>query len=244
MDETLRHLIDLAKRHYDRADYAQARTLLEQITAKHQGYADIYNMLAVVYHDAGLFSKAQAALEQALSINPRYTEAALNLAVLYNDMGRYDDARAVYSTALAQCGQARDGLDPFVAGKIANMHADVAEAYRNAGQPDRAVEEYRKALQLRPTFADIRTLLAVTLMQERHLSAALSELQQALLDRPNYQHARIQWGVCSYAMGKREDAIGAWTQVLQEDPQNASAAMYLRMVRADANVVLPPIDHA
>ncbi|RYF09426.1 MAG: tetratricopeptide repeat protein [Deltaproteobacteria bacterium] len=147
-----RSLFEQAQKLYDAQDYAQARTLLEQICAAPPGYADAYHMLGVVLHDAGLFSKAQAAFERALQINPRYTEAALGLSVLYNDLGKYAEARDTYSQALAYCRAEQHGHDPFVIGKLANMHADLATAYRNAGmlEGEEAARHWQRALEQEP----------------------------------------------------------------------------------------------
>ena len=49
------------------------------------------------------------------------------------------------------------GLDPFARGKIANMHAEVGQAYADAGLPREAIAEYEKAVALCPQFADLRT---------------------------------------------------------------------------------------
>ncbi|HET6346222.1 MAG TPA: tetratricopeptide repeat protein [Myxococcota bacterium] len=244
MDETLKKLLSTAKATYSARDFEQARGILEDIVARHPGFADVHNMLGIVYHDAGLFSKAQEALEEALRINPRYTEAALNLAVLYNDLGKYAEARETYARALSYCRTAQPSLDPFVAGKIANMHAETAEAYQTAGHLDAAISEYGKALALRPTFADIRTRLARILVETRQHTLAADELQRALQDRPDYIPARVQLGICWYAMGRRDEAVRQWTQVLQNDPQNASAAMYLRLVAGDQKGVVNALENA
>jgi tetratricopeptide (TPR) repeat protein len=244
MEDTLKKMLSAAKTSYSARDFAQARSLLEDIVVRHPGFADVHNMLGVVYHDAGLFSKAQEALEEALRINPRYTEAALNLAVLYNDLGKYAEARETYARALSYVRTQKTSLDPFVAGKIANMHAEVAEAYQTAGHLEAAIAEYAKALAVRPTFADIRTRLARVLVETRQHTLAADELQRALQDRPDYVPARVQLGICCYAMGRRDEAVRQWTQVLQNDPQNASAAMYLRLVTGDQKGVVNALENA
>jgi Tfp pilus assembly protein PilF len=236
MDDTLRHLLNTAKESYARRDFSQARAYLEQVVDRHQGYADVYHMLGVVYHDGGLFTKAQAALEQALQINPRYTEAALSLAVLYNDLGKYTDARETYARALAVCKTDEGALDPFIAGKIANMHAEIADAYRNASRLDLALGEYGKALSLCPAFADIRTRLASALMEARQFSVAAQELRRALEDRPSYLPARVQLGLCAWCLGRTGEAADHWQAVLALQPDNPTAAMYLRMVQGGSEL--------
>ena len=228
LDEGAKQLLDGAKRSYLRADYPRARPQLERFLQVEPNYADVHNMLGVIYHAAGELSRALAALERALEINPRYTEAAINLAVLYNDMGRYDDARRIYSRALKDSHAHPSGLDPYVAGKIANMHAEIAEAYRSAGQVDKAIGEFGRALELCADFADIRTQMAALLIQQKAFDRAQQELQRAIAHRPHYAAARVQLGVCQLAMGERAAAVATWREVLDKDPNNRAAAMYLR----------------
>lgn len=230
MDETLRQLLESGKEHYAKRDFATARVCLEQVTERHENFADVFNMLGVIYHDLGLFSKAQSALETAIKLNPLYTEAALNLAVLYNDLGKYGEARDTYGRALAYCKAERGAHDPFVAGKIANMHADIGDAYRAAGQIEPAIVEYEKAVTLRPGFADLRAKLATALIDNRQYTLAAQELERALRDRPAYLGARVQLGTCYYTMGRLDEAVRQWTQVLQQEPANSAATMYLRLV--------------
>lgn len=233
MDDTLRQLLTIGKEHYLKRDFPGARAYLEQVVERSQSFADVYNMLGVIYHDMGQFSKAQGALEQALALNPAYTEAALNLAVLYNDLGKYAEAKEIYRRALLHSRGGGHDIDPFVAGKLANMHAEIADAYCSAGYPERAVEEYEKAVELRPTFSDIRTRFAAALRDAGRLDEAVAQLTRALDDRPQYLPARILLGVCYFSMGRTEEAVGQWTQVLAQEPGNPRAAMYLKLVRGD-----------
>ena len=127
--------------------------------------------------------------------------------MLYNDLGKYAEAKETYSKALHRTRSEPGELDPFVAGKIANMHADVADAYRSAGRMADAINEYSRALELRPAFGDIRTKLASAKRDVGELDEAAREFQRALEDRPNFLQARIQLGVCYYTMGRIDSMI-------------------------------------
>ena len=128
---------DECVRHMDSCECCQAKlesiavgeSNLSQVVEQNQSFADVYNMLGIVYHDQGQFARAQRAFEAALRLNPAYTEAALNLAVIYNDMGKYREAKEVYQAALLRQRNSPGKLDPFVTGKIANMYADIADVF-------------------------------------------------------------------------------------------------------------------
>jgi tetratricopeptide (TPR) repeat protein len=233
MDERTKQLLSLGREHYEKREFDKAEHYLKQVLdrAETKGFADVYNMLGVIHHDKGRFDEAQASFEEALAINPNYTEAALNLAVTYNDLGRYDEAKRIYQAALSRGTDAPGQLDPFVKGKIANLHAEVAQAYVDAGMPGDAMHELRKAILLCPTFADLRLKLSNLYRQTGDLDAAKFELDEAIAARPRFLPAHIALGVTLLSKGDPKAAIAAWEKALEIDPDHKAAQMYLRMAR-------------
>jgi Tfp pilus assembly protein PilF len=187
-------------------------------------------MLGVIAHSRGNFIAAERHFERALAINPAYTEAALNLAVTYNDRGKYEAAREVYARIKVRPSGNIQGLDPFARGKLANMHADLAQAYADAGLSREAIGEYEKAVALCPQFADLRTKLGTLLRQVNDLQHAREQYEAAIQARPNYVPARILLGVTFLAMGDLDAAETQWRKALEHDGDNTSAKMYLRML--------------
>src|SRR5437879_2870071 len=220
MDDAVRELVALGKDHFQRGDWSLAAGHLEQIIARGSAFADVHHMLGVCYHQLGEFDAAQRALERALEINPAYVEASLNLAILCNDLGQYEKAQRVYANALERAkngARAKSGdepLDPFAAGKIANLHAAVGDAYLSALRSRDAAAEYRRALELSPAFVDLRLKLAAALREAGELEAATAELRRAVHDAPAYVPARIALGLACSAAGKVPDAVEQWEEVL------------------------------
>jgi len=229
LEDATRHLLILGKSYYLKRDYPNARACFEQVLQNADSFADVHNMLGLIYHDGGEYNKALLSFERALQINPAYTEAALNLAVVYNEMSKYDDAKTVYHEALKHTRRDTSKLDPFVTGKIANMHADTGDVYRSVGRYKQAIDEYTRALVLAPRFADIRARLASALQDSGDVDRAVQEFRQALQDKPDYLPARIQLGVCFYAMHRLKDALEQWQVVLNVDPNNTRALMYIKL---------------
>src|SRR5690606_12616584 len=88
-----------------------------------------------------------------------------------------------------------DELDPYVRGKISNLHAKVAEAYLSVGIYGPAITELRAALDLSPGFADLRVRLAVALRDVGLRDEALQELVAVRDEKPDYVDARTQLGL-------------------------------------------------
>ena len=243
MEERTKQLLSLGREHYEKREFDKAEHYLRQVVERDDArFADVYNMMGVIHHDRGRFEEAQGCFEEALKINPNYTEAALNLAVTYNDLGRYDEAKRIYRAALSRGEESPGQLDPFVKGKIANLHAEVAQAYVDAGMPGDALHELRKAILLCPTFADLRVRLANLYRQIGDLDAARFELEEAVAAKPEYVPAHVALGVVLLALNRKDDALARWRAAIAVDPDNKAAAMYLRMAEGmqDGSASVPP----
>jgi Flp pilus assembly protein TadD len=221
-----------ARKLYTLSRWQDALVLLEPLIIDHPGYADLHNMIGVCNHHMGQWARAERAFHEALRLNPKYTEAALNLAVLLNDTGKYEAARVLYRQALEVLSHEKNAMDPMVSGKIANMHSELARAYREAHRPEEAQAEYQRALALRPGFADIRHDLAGLLIEEKQLDAACTQLQRCIADQPNYLQPRLRLGATLLSLGRKQEAQVVYEAVLALVPKQPDAERGLRMCHA------------
>lgn len=230
MNERVKQLLVLGREHYGKREFEKAEQMLRMVLEEEDRYADVHDMLGVIAHSRGNFLVAERHFERALEINPAYTEAALNLAVTYNDRGKYEKAREVYSRIKVGAVGTTAGLDPFARGKLANMHADLAQAYHDAGLIREAVREYEKAVGLCPHFADLQTKLGTLLRELNDLVSARKAYEAAVQAKPNYVPARLQLGVTLLSLGEPTAAEEHWKYVISLEPENSQAKMYLRML--------------
>jgi len=231
MTTRLQQLIQLGREHYNANEYDKAEPLLAEAVAQRPTFADVYNMLGVIYHAQGRFQDAEEAFETALRINPNYTEAALNLSVTYNDRGKYDKAREIYSRVVSNSYAQSHNLDPFARGKLANMHADLGAAYAGLGLYEDSVREYKHALGLCPDFVDLRVRLGNVYRDMGQHHSAVVELEHAKKLKPDYLPAWVNLGVVYFSLDRKDEAVKEWKRVLEKDPTNKSALLYLRMVK-------------
>ena len=140
MDDS-RNLFSEGKRAFQQHNYETAQKLFTKLIRKRPYFADVYNMLGVIYHNSGQFNDAVKFFEKALKINPKYTEALLNLAVLYNDLGKYKRARELYAKVQEKSREQKGSkMDPFIRAKLANRHAEIGDIYEGIGFFREAVE--------------------------------------------------------------------------------------------------------
>jgi tetratricopeptide (TPR) repeat protein len=231
MDDHLKQLLLLGREHYEKREFDKAEYLLRQVVSETDRFADVYDMLGVIAHSRGDFALAERHFEKAVGLNPNYTEAQLNLMVTYNDLGKYDAARQIYSQIRHRGSGGVAQADPFAKGKIANMHAEISQAYQDAGMIVEAVQELERAVALCPTFADLRTKLAVLYRDTGRHDRAREQLEAAKAQNPNYVQARVLLGVMLLSNGEYDPAIGEFEAALERDPENKGAHMYLKIAR-------------
>ncbi|HBG45493.1 MAG TPA: hypothetical protein DDW94_00725 [Deltaproteobacteria bacterium] len=234
MEKGWQHNYDLGKRAFDEKKLDTAQQYLEKVAIEKSGYADVHNMLGLIYYNATRFEDAIRSFMKAIEINPDYTEASLNLSVVYNELGQFDKSSEVYSLAKLARRGAESYLDPYVKGKLANMHADLGLIYKDLGFYTEAAEEFKKALRLRPEFVDIRTSLGVVYRDMKDFESAIREFNETIKEHPDYPGSRIQLGLTHYVMGQRDLAKAEWLKVLGENPGNKMAQMYMNLLRTPA----------
>jgi len=224
----------LGKEAYNNGEFKKAKEHFIKLLEGGVDFADVYYMLGIIYHRDGKYESAVHCFEEALSINPDYTEASLNLAVIYNDMGKIDRAGEVYANAKsrAKIETKPKYLDNYLSGKISNLHADLADIYHSIGVFDTAIHEYEMALNLNPDFHDIRTKLAMAMMDAGKVSNAVVELKKVIKERPGFTPASMNLGLCYFKMNKFNEARKIWEEVAKDDPDNKFIPLYLKMLES------------
>ena len=241
MDDHLKQLLLLGREHYQKRELEKAEYLLKQVVQQTDRFADVFDMLGVIAHSQGDFTQAEQYFEKAVSLNPNYTEAQLNLMVTYNDLGKYDSAREIYGKIRGRTSGGQGQADTFAMGRIANMHAEISQAYQDAGMPAEAVQELERAVALCPTFADLRTRLATLYRDLGQKERAREQLEMAKKHNPNYVQARVLLGVAMLSAGEYDPAIAEFEAVIARDSEHKSAQMYLKIAQNQrGRSVYPP----
>jgi tetratricopeptide (TPR) repeat protein len=218
---------------FEQGDDPQAESWLSKLVATRDGFADVHYMLGLLAERRGDRTAAGRELEHALRINPGYVEARLALVMVCEQLGEFDRARDVASRGVVR-DAGPDGPDRTTRGKLANLQAALADAYREAGHLREAVDAYRKALDLCPEFHDIRQRLGVALREAGLPAQAAQEFRRIQRANPDFLAASVQLGVTYYSLGRADEALREWQQVLSRDASREDARWYLRLVQGAA----------
>ena len=209
------------------------RLFLKLLEGNPKGYADIYNKLGIITYQKGNPERAAEYFRKALHINHRYTEASLNLTIALNDIGRYDEAGETFSRAAHVVRAESKSLDPFIQGKLANEHAKLGDQYREINLFDEALEQYRKALAIRPRFVDVLTKVGITLREKGAFDEAIETLIKAKEIHSRYIPALIHLGITYYMKGFTDMALAEWETAQRINPDGKEALVYLSLAKKE-----------
>lgn len=211
-------------------DYHGAALALFELTRSGAAYADAYNLLGLTLATLDRSQEALAALDEALRLNPRYIEAHLNRGIILNQLGRTEEAAESMERAASLGAPDATGFPAVVANRLANAHSGLGDLYRAAGALDEALVQYRRALELRPRFVDIRLVLGRTLIDAGRYMEAARELDAALDVRPGWLEAMLLRGLAAYLQGDFDSARGVWDDAAARHPNEPRLDIYRNML--------------
>ena len=230
LSDAERRCYEIGRRRWERGDREGALRAFARFLETRREFADVHYMVGTLREQGDDLPGAAESLREALRLNPGYAEAMVALASVYERLGEFARSRALAERVAQLALPSAGALDATTRGKLANLEAALADAYREAGELSDAIEAYRKALDRCPTFHDIRYRLGITLREAGFPDRALAEFARVRRANPDLLDAAVQTGLTLYTLGRGEEAIAEWRGVLERDRTREDARMYLRMV--------------
>jgi protein O-mannosyl-transferase len=103
----------------------------------------------------------------------------------------------------------------------AETHRNLGIALAQAGKTTEAIEEFSRALQLKPDMADTHYYLGVALVRLDRTPEAMAEWEETLRIDPKNAEAHANLGVALEQGGKLEEAVQHYEQALRINPDLA-----------------------
>lgn len=234
MDISPHRLLERAKERFALGDYFGSIHLLEDLIESGRAFADAHQLLGLSYHMVGRSETALESFSRALGLNPRYVEAHIHRGIVLSDLGRTEEAEQAFKAAREWGGADRGGVPAHHAAKLANLHAELGEAYVEAGALTQAIEQYQAALHLGPDYHDLRYRLARLLLEAGRSLESREELQRVVQARPDSTDVRLFHGLACYVSGDAATAKAVWEELARRDSEDVRAQAYLAMLSRGA----------
>lgn len=231
MRESTPHQLAQAKERFALQDYYGAVHLLEEIVAGGHAFADVHHLLGLARSLLGQHAEALRQFDRALELNARYVEAEIHRGIVLAELGRTDEAEAAFRRATREGQATVAGYARPVAARLANLHADLAGAYAEAGDGAEALAQLRRAVELGPGFHDLRYRLARLLLEQGNPLEAREQLERILEANPDFLDARAALGLARFLAGDRAGAREEWEACLAARPGHARVTAYLSVLR-------------
>ncbi len=195
---------------------------------KDRGFARASGNLGLLYAQKGMKDEAAVELAKGLGAfsDPRYHKAMAIILV----------ERKVYSLAAYHYGEAVRGLprDP-------SLFTGLAEIHMASGQPDRALEEYQRALSIDPGFDKAHVGSAAIHLARNDQDKALAQLKAAATATPGNREVHLMMAEIYEKKGDQKQAD--YEYLLGGKPRKTAAApSALSAPAAAVPVVSPTLD--
>lgn len=228
--------LELARERFELQDYYGAIHLVQEMIDDGRAFADAHHLLGLAYEMTDQPERALEAFDQALSLNPCYVEANLHRGIVLAHLGRDEEAATAFAAARESGGGERAGVPSHHASQLANMHAELGEAYVEAGAVSRGIEQYQRALELGPNYHDLRYRLGRLLLEVGRSLEAREELEKVVTAQPRWLAARTTYGLACYFAGDAPTARATWEAVHDERPDDPRVRAYLSMLTRAAEL--------
>ncbi|XP_010413233.1 PREDICTED: probable UDP-N-acetylglucosamine--peptide N-acetylglucosaminyltransferase SEC isoform X1 [Camelina sativa] len=205
VDELFSRKLDLS------ASSSSSSSLLQQFNKTHEGDDDVRLGLAHQLYKAGDFKQALEHSNMVYQRNPLRTDNLLLIGAIYYQLQEYDMCIARNEEALR--------IQP----QFAECYGNMANAWKEKRDTDRAIRYYLIAIELRPNFADAWSNLASAYMRKGRLSEATQCCQQALSLNPLLVDAHSNLGNLMKAQGLIHEAYSCYLEAVRIQPTFAIA---------------------
>ena len=168
------------------------------------------------------YEAALAIYAEALELDPQFPPAIAGTGIAMLELERRDEAAASLSRALT--------LDPDLPA-AAELHRLLGRAHQEAGRPEDAVEQFRRALELDPNETEARDRLAMVHFGQEQYEEALDQYLTLLGNGGSTPHIHANLGVTLFYLDRYEEAIHHLERAVELDTDQAVARAALGEAR-------------
>lgn len=162
------------------------------------------------------------AFQEAIEVDPRFSEARNNLASAYMLKGDLEKARTILTEVLN---------DPFYP-TPQFAYFNLAKIHEQQGNVEKAVEEYKNALDIQRDYVDAHNNLGILYLRQGKAALAIAEFNEATRLSPKVAVYHLNSGLAYYQAGKRNEARRALEKAIDLDPTGSAAESARKVLEA------------
>jgi tetratricopeptide (TPR) repeat protein len=233
-------------------EYRAAQFELEKANALQPETFEILYNLGQTYLRAGEYAKAEPVLNRALKLKPDSPEALYLLAQVYSEQTRAVDALDLLVRAhklapensdiiflLARVSMSQNYYEDAipllesglkVAPQRADLHAALGESYFMSGKAEKAIDEFKKLIELDPT-ARSYAFMGLSYRHLGRFDEARKYFQEGLKLDPHNASCLFNMGFIEERQGNHAAAEALFQKVLQQNPDFSEALLELANLR-------------
>lgn len=212
-------------------DVVKGEEYIAEIVNRPEGIdADVASQVADYYADSERAALAEQWYRMALRVNPNHWPSRLSLSKLLLREGRFEDA-----TGLLE--RARDeGVQDI------RLQAYLADAYRQAGQYDRAIDAINKVIAEYPKNEEYVFIRGRIHFDRGNYDTAREDFNRAYELNPRYHEAYFYVGRTAHAKGDYNTALKIFRHVLDYMPERGDFHYYMAMTLEELNRTAQALD--
>ena len=233
-------------------EYRAAQLELEKANALQPETFEILYNLGQTYLRAGEYAKAEPILNRALKLKPDSPEALYLLAQVYSEQTRAVDALDLLVRAhklapqnsdiiflLARVSMSQNYYEDAipllesglkVAPQRADLHAALGESYFMSGKAEKAIDEFKKLIELDPS-ARSYAFMGLSYRHLGRFDEARKYFQEGLKLDPHNASCLFNMGFIEERQGNHAAAEDLFQKVLQQNPDFSEALLELANLR-------------
>lgn len=236
---------NLAMLYADQGLSDSAISLYRQAIAQNPRYSKAYFNLGLLYGGKAQFDSAIACYSKIVELDPENIKAQFNLGLTYGQLDRLDDAERAYQGVLDQdpinekalnnLGTVYLKLENYDSAYVcfnrlvglthgATAYFNRAKANNELGRTDKAMEDYRKAIETDPGYGKAYHNLALLEEETGNHQTAIELLQKAISNDSDNWKSHWKLGQIYRSMGLLDKARGEYTLAAAAKPDSKKFA--------------------
>jgi tetratricopeptide (TPR) repeat protein len=217
--------LDYAVLCLDRDDLAEAKLQAAKALQLAPDQERAHYMLGRVLYSQGDYAGAKTQLEAAVAATPTF-EVGYNLALTYLNLKDLNRVRLLFDEMIVGLGDS------------AQIHVQFGHAYWSTGYPDKAIDEFKKALAKNPKIAQAHYFMGLAYLdrdEDKGWDEAAQEQRDEIKNNPDDFRAHYELGNIALKRHNAEEAERELKRASELAPGNPDPLIYLGELYAGQN---------